>query len=238
MCWERGPWRMPQSSLRVDCGCICAIFLKLKIMLGKDSFLANFMKCNKDAGPYSVRVVPHHASKPRDVVLAGTYHWHLPLSVPLQRFLLCSQTEMLYWFKHPKFKLDIRRTGTSLPNKCEKCGQIPFLHGPTTELAVANISAIVTNKSPKPHIWPQWVLSMYDRDHQQESGDPSLQVFILWKKTQRIKWNRDPTGTVKDGHISSSHVQQQGRLWKCLCSCFRRNSRDIDEAGEAHWNII
>ena len=49
--------------------------LKLKIMLGKDSFVANIMKCSKDAGPYSVRVVPLHASKTRDVVLAGTYHY-------------------------------------------------------------------------------------------------------------------------------------------------------------------
>ena len=49
--------------------------LKLKIMLGKDSSVANIMKCSKDAGPYSVSVVPHHTSKPRDVVLAGTYHY-------------------------------------------------------------------------------------------------------------------------------------------------------------------
>ena len=45
---------------------------------------------------------------------------------------------------------------------------------------------------------------------------------------------RDLTGTVKDGHVSSSDVQQLARSWKCLFSCFRRNSRNIDEAGEAH----
>ena len=49
--------------------------LKLKIMLGKESFLTGIMRCNKDGAPYSVRVVPRHASKPRDVVLAGTYHY-------------------------------------------------------------------------------------------------------------------------------------------------------------------
>ena len=49
--------------------------LKLKIMLGKESFLIGIMRCNKDGAPYSVRMVPRHASKPRDVVLAGTYHY-------------------------------------------------------------------------------------------------------------------------------------------------------------------
>ena len=49
--------------------------LKLKIMLGKDSFVAKIMKCSKDAGPYSVRVVSRHISKPCDVVLTGTYHY-------------------------------------------------------------------------------------------------------------------------------------------------------------------
>ena len=49
--------------------------LKLKIMLGKDSILANIMHCNEKGEPYYVRVVPRHASKQRDVVLAGAFHY-------------------------------------------------------------------------------------------------------------------------------------------------------------------
>ena len=50
--------------------------LKLKIMLGKDSILANIMHCNEKDEPYYVCVVPRHASKQRDVVLAGAFHYH------------------------------------------------------------------------------------------------------------------------------------------------------------------
>ena len=50
--------------------------LKLKIMLGKDSFFANIMHCNEKGDPYSVCMVPCHALKQHDVVLVGAFHYH------------------------------------------------------------------------------------------------------------------------------------------------------------------
>ena len=71
---ESNPTPIPKPVLIIAAS--APSLLKLKIMLGKDSFLANIMHCNEKGEPYYVHVVPRHASKQRDVVLAGAFHNH------------------------------------------------------------------------------------------------------------------------------------------------------------------
>ena len=287
--------------------------LKLKIMLGQDSFVANIMKCSKDAGPYSVRVVPRHASKPRDVVLAGTYHYRC-LRRDFCSALIIYESNILNGNVARQLVLHFRARAILVQTPQVPAGnqenlehlcpinvrsvvqQIPFLHEPTAEVAAA--SAAATSESPKGSADVQLVTlspSATDsaslpiaRHHSDctiqetpvekllppskctgkdvksvpshghidvglEDNEPSLahishqSVTDRRVETQASKFSffgrkcrgsdakdrkRDLTGTVKDGHVSSSDVQ--GRSWKCLFSCFRRNSRDIDETAEAH----
>ena len=298
--------------------------LKLKIMLGKYSFVANIMKCSKDAGPYSVRVVLRHASKPRDVVLAGTYHYRC-ICREFCSALVIYGTNFLNGNVARELVLHFRARAILVQTSQVRAGnqenlehlcpinvrsvvqQIPFLHEPTAELAAA--SAAARNESPKGSADVQLVTlspsatdsaslpsaretrQFTGRSHHSnctiqetpvekllppsectgkdvksvpshghidvglEDNEPLLahishqSVTDRRVETQASKfsffgrkcigsdakdWKRDLTGTVKDGHVSSSDVQRQGRSWKCLFSCFRRNSRDIDEAGEAH----
>ena len=138
--------------------------LKLKIMLGKDSFVANIMKCSKDAGPYSVRVVPRHASEPCDVVLAGTYHY-LCIRRDFCSALVIYESNILNGNVARQLVLHFRARAILVQTPQVRAGnqenlehlcpinvrsvvqQIPFLHEPTTELAAA--SAAATSESPK-----------------------------------------------------------------------------------------